>query len=62
MMRVVFFDKMRETYVAIEGVIQIESDYVRIDGRITAVWHLHRLEGGMLSYKQRYFSIHRIDI
>lgn len=62
MMRVVFFDKLRETYYAVGDVIQIDSCMVRINGRLTSVWHLHKLGGGIESFKQKDFTIHRVEI
>lgn len=61
-MRVVFFDKMRETYHAVEDVTMIESCMVRINGRCTSVWHVHKSNGRYESFKQKDFTIHRVEI
>lgn len=60
-MRVVFFDKMRETYHAVEDVEQIESTYARINGRYTSVWHLLKSNGRTESFKQKDFTIYRVE-
>lgn len=61
-MRVVFFDKMRETYHAVSDVEQIESVGVRINGRYTSVWHLLKADGKTESFKQKDFAIYRVEI
>ena len=60
-MRVVFFDKMRETYHAVSDVEQIESDCVRINGRYTSVWHLLKADGKTEAFKQKDFTIYRVE-
>ena len=62
MMRVVFFDKMRETRHAVCDIEQIESDYVRINGRLTSVWHLLKADGKTLAFKQKDFIIERVEL
>ena len=61
-MRVVFFDKMRETYHAVANVEQIESSYSKINGRYTAVWHLLKRDGKTEAFKQKDFTIHRVEL
>lgn len=62
MMRVVFFDKMRETYRAVEDVLEIKSYAVKVNGRITNVWHLVKSGGEVEAFKQKDFTIHRVEI
>lgn len=59
-MRVVFFDKMRETYRAVEDVIRIDSCAVKVNGRLTNVWHLMKLDGKIEAFTQKDFTIHRV--
>ena len=62
MMRVVFFDKMRETRRAVDNVVQIENVCVRINGRLTSVWHLLKTDGKMEAFKQKDYDILRVEI
>lgn len=62
MMRVVFFDKMRETHYAVGGVIQLESITAKVNGRITNLWCLTMLDGKKRTFKQKDFTILRVEI
>lgn len=60
-MRVVFFDKLRETYHAVKNVEQIESSMVKINGRFTSVWRLIKKDGYEETFKQKDFTIYRVE-
>ncbi len=60
-MRVVFFDKLRETYHSVENVIQIESSFSRINGRYTGIWRILKSDGFVETFKQKDFTIHRVE-
>lgn len=62
MMRVVFFDKMRETLTSVGGVLQIQSSYTKINGRNTRVWVLDTEDGKSRAFKQKDFEIDRVEI
>ena len=55
MFRVVFFDKMRETYHAVGGVIQM-------DKAPGSYWRLVLKDGSMQTLPQKWFTIHRVEI
>ena len=61
MIKIVFFDKMRETYIDIDKVILIESTYSKINGRYTAVWDILKNDGKREVFKQKWYTIHRIE-
>lgn len=48
MMRVVFNDLRRETFTSVGGVIQIDAQCSKINGRYTNVWML-KLSDGVLA-------------
>ncbi len=60
-MRVMFFDKLRETYHAVKNVEQIESSMVKINGRFTSVWRLLKQDGCDETFKQKDFTIYRVE-
>lgn len=61
-MRVVFLDKLRETYTSVGNVIQIENDSERINGRITSIWTLILADGNTRTFKQKEFTTQRVEI
>lgn len=62
MMRVVFFDKLRETHLSVENVSQINSDYSQIKGRVTKVWRLTLADGKTRAFKQKDYEIYRVEV
>lgn len=62
MMRVVFFDTRRETYVAVNNVIQLSSEYSRINGRVTKIWMLRISDDTTRTFVQKHYPMHRIEI
>ncbi len=62
MMRVVFNDLRRETYLAVGDVIQIDSRCSKINGRITNIWILTLRDGTTRTFPQRHYTIHRVEI
>jgi len=61
-MRVVFNDLRRETHLAVGGVIQIDSQCSKINGRITNIWMLTLPDGTTRVFPQRHYTIHRVEI
>lgn len=61
-MKVVFFDRMRETYESVDNVVQINSSASRINGRLTNVWSLILADGNTRAFKQKDFTIQRVEI
>lgn len=61
-MRVVFNDLRRETFLPVEGVIQIDAQCSKINGRYTNVWILRLSDGSCRSFPQKHYSIYRITI
>lgn len=62
MMRVVFYDSRRETYLPVGDVIQIEGCCSKINGRFTNVWLLTLRDGTTRTFPQRHYKIHRVEI
>lgn len=62
MMRVVFFDKLRETYTSVGDVVLLEDSDSRIKGRYTKVWHLILKNGTTRAFKQKDYTIHKVEI
>lgn len=62
MMRVVFNDLRRETYLAVGDVIQIDSDYSKLNGRMTKVWNLTLRNGTVRVFAQKHYTIYRVEI
>ena len=62
MMRVVFNDLRRETFLSVGDVIQIDAQCSKINGRLTNVWMLILRDGSCRSFPQKYYTIHRVEI
>lgn len=62
MMRVVFNDLRRETFLSIGDVIQIDAQCSKINGRYTNIWMLVLRDGSCRSFPQRHYTIHRVEI
>ena len=62
MMKVVFYEKRRETLTSVGGVIQIQSSYSQIRGRPVKVWLLLMESGKDLVYKKCDYDIDRVEI
>lgn len=62
MMRVVFNDLRRGTYLSIENIIQIRSQCTRINGHMTNVWILMLDDGTHRVFPQRHYTIDRVEI
>lgn len=62
MMRVVFYDLRRETFTSVGGVIQIDAQCSKINGRYTNVWMLKLSDGSCRSFPQKHYPIHRVEI
>ena len=62
MMRVVFFDKARETYYAVGNVIQLDNVMEKVSGRLTGCWKLTLPDGTCQTFSKKWFEIHRIEI
>ena len=60
-MRVVFFDKMRETYHAVENVTQLDSIMLKSNGRYTNFWGIIKSDGERETFKQKDYTIHRVE-
>ena len=60
-MRVVFFDKLRETYKSVENIVQLENTMIKSNGRLTSCWLLIETDGTTKTFKQKDFSIYRIE-
>ena len=61
-MRVVFNDLRRETFTSVGGVIQIDAQCSKINGRYTNVWILKLSNGSCRSFPQKHYPIHRVEI
>lgn len=62
MIRVVFFDKQRETYHSEGGAIMVTTDYVKHNGRYTKFWFVHLEDGSTKSFKCKDYEIYRVEI
>lgn len=62
MMKVIFFDKRRETMTSVGNVIQLQSARREINGRMAKVWLLVMNEGEDRILKQSEFEIERVEI
>lgn len=62
MMRVVFFDKMRETYHPVVGVVQMDNVQERVRGYQSNCWRLLLEDGSTQTFVQKWFAIHRVEI
>lgn len=62
MMRVVFFDKMRETYHAVGNVVQLDNMQDTVNGRYTNLWRLLLEDGSTQTFPQKWFIIHRVEV
>jgi transposase-like protein len=60
-MRVVFFDKLRETYHVVDNVWRIESSIAKIGGHHTMIWRLIKEDGNSETFKQKDFVIDRVE-
>lgn len=56
MMRVVFNDLRRETFTSVGGVIQIDAQCSKINGRYTNVWMLKLSNGSCRSFPSEALS------
>ena len=57
MMKVIFFDKRCETYLSVENVVELRSEW----SQLCRVWTLILDDGFARTYKQRWYEIHRIE-
>ena len=62
MMRIVFFDKKRETYISVGDVVQLDNILIKSNGRYTSFWGIVKLDGNKETFKQKDYTIHRIEI
>lgn len=62
MMRIVFFDKKRETYISVGDVVQLDNILIKSNGRYTNFWGIVKLDGTKETFKQKDYTIHRIEI
>ena len=62
MMRVVFNDLRRETFTSVGGVIQIDAQFSKINGRYTNVWMLKLSDGSCCCFQKKHYPIHRVEI
>lgn len=60
-MKIIFFDSKKETRTSVDNVEQIVSDYAHINGRVTKVWHLYLFDGSKRAFKQKDYTIDRIE-
>lgn len=62
MIRVVFYDKRRETYLSVGGVTMVQVASIKCNGRYTKCWLVDFEDGKQRSYKCKDYDIHRIEI
>ena len=62
MMKVIFFDKRRETMTSVGGIIQLQSARREVNGRMAKVWLLVMNDGDDRILKQSEFEIERVEI
>lgn len=62
MMRVVFNDLRRGTYLALGDVVMIDSQRTRVNGHMTNVWFVYLNDGTVRSFPQRHYTIDRVEI
>ena len=62
MMKIIFFDKRRETMTSVGSVIQLQSARREVNGRMAKVWLLVMNEGEDRIFKQSEFEIERVEI
>ena len=62
MMRVVFYDKQRETYHAIGNVVQLEQRIDKVSGRLINLWYLSMYDGSLQTLPTKWFTLHRVEI
>ena len=61
MMKVILYNKMRETYESVENVAELRSEYSRDKGHLCRVWTLILDDGFTRAFKQRWYEIYRIE-
>lgn len=62
MMRVVFFDKRKETYHSVGGATTVQVASIKCNGRYTKCWLVDFADGGNRSYKCKDFDLYKIEI
>lgn len=63
MMKVIFYDKRRETMTSVGGVLQIQSKCIgHTNGRPAKVWLLLMENREELAFKKSEFEIERVEI
>ena len=60
-MKVIFWDKVRETHKAVDKVIQIETNTIKHNGRYTNFWFVLHDDLKTESYKQKDYEIIRVE-
>lgn len=58
-MKIVFYDRERETYERVEGVRRLSMDYRKKDGRLCKVWIVHT-DDGWKTYMCKKYELDRV--
>lgn len=58
-MKVIFYDKERETFERVEGVCQFSKDYRKKGGRVCLVWIVHT-EGEWKTYPCKRYELDHV--
>ena len=61
-MRVVFFDKLRETFVSVGGATMVRAVSIKCNGRLTKVWLVDFVDKKQQSFKCKDFDIQTVEI
>lgn len=57
-MTVCFDDLLRQTRCKFDDVKFLESEYAKINGRVTKVWHITFMDGRVKSFKMKDYSVY----
>ena len=60
-MKVIFYDKMRETYKSVDNVKQVEVGYTMCNGRQTKFWFVLTNDMNSQSFKYKDFDLNRVE-
>lgn len=60
--RVTLYDVRRETFLSIDGVVELDGHQSRINNRWTNVWFLRLANHSERAFPQKWYQIHRVSL
>lgn len=61
-MKIIFFDKKRETYIAVDDAIKLDNILIKSNGRYTSFWGIVKSDTTKETFKQKDYTLHRVEI